>query len=65
VAKLFSRESEVTWMKLGKKDVRAKAKEEVNRILSQSKMLPVIEKSLCEEVRKIVKKAEEEVLKKT
>jgi len=43
----------------------AKAKEEVNRILSQSKMLPVIEKSLCEEVRKIVKKAEEEVLKKT
>ncbi|MEM4474122.1 MAG: trimethylamine methyltransferase family protein [Candidatus Bathyarchaeia archaeon] len=61
VSRLFSRESEVKWMKMGKKDVRIKAREEVNKILSQ----PVtIDKSLSEEIKKIVKKAEEEVLKK-
>ncbi|MEM1515461.1 MAG: trimethylamine methyltransferase family protein [Candidatus Bathyarchaeia archaeon] len=61
VSRLFSRESEVKWMKMGRKDVRTKAREEVNKILSQ----PVtIDKSLSEEIKKIVRKAEEEVLKK-
>jgi trimethylamine--corrinoid protein Co-methyltransferase len=61
MSKLFSRESEVKWLKLGKKDVRAKAREEVDKILSQS---TIIDKSLSEEIKKIVKRAEEEVLKK-
>jgi trimethylamine--corrinoid protein Co-methyltransferase len=58
LADLFSKESEVTWAKMGKKDVRAKAKERVNKILSQP---PVEDKALNERLREIVKKAEQEI----
>lgn len=58
LADLFSKESEVTWAKMGKKDLRAKAKERVNKILSQP---PVEDKALNEKLREIVKKAEQEI----
>ncbi len=61
ISELFSRESEVKWIKLGKKDVRIKAREKVNKILSEPTV--ALDKTLSEEINKIVKKAEEEVLK--
>jgi len=60
LADLFSRESEAKWVKLGKKDVRTKAKEKVNKILSQ----PTIEdKELNKKLREIVQKSSKNKLK--
>lgn len=55
VAELFSRESEVKWAKLGKKDVRTKAKERVEEILSKHK---IEDKAINEKLKEIIKKAE-------
>jgi trimethylamine--corrinoid protein Co-methyltransferase len=56
---LFSRESEVKWAKVGKRDSRTKAKERVHQILSQ----PIIEdRDLNERLGEIVKRAEREVV---
>ena len=55
---LFSRESEVKWAKLGRKDVRAKARERVEEILSR----PLAEdKDLNKRLGEVVKKAEQEI----
>jgi len=59
LADLFSKESEVKWAKMGKKGLRAKARERVDEILSQ----PAVEdKALNEKLREIVKKAEQEII---
>jgi len=55
----FSRESEVKWAKLGRKDVRAKAKERVVKILSQP---PIEDRALNEKLGEIVRNAEREAL---
>lgn len=55
----FSRESEVKWAKLGRKDVRAKAKERVVQILSQP---PIEDRALNEKLGEIVRNAEREAL---
>lgn len=57
---LFSRESEVKWAKLGRKDVRAKARERVEEILSR----PLAEdKDLNKRLGEVVKKTEQEILR--
>jgi len=56
---VFSRESEVKWAKLGRKDVRDKAKERVARILSQP---PIEDKALNAKLREIVRNAEREAV---
>jgi len=56
---VFSRESEVKWAKLGRKDVRAKAKERVAQILSQP---PIVDKALNARLDEIVRSAEGEAL---
>lgn len=58
LAELFSKESEVKWAKLGKQDVRAKAKEKVAEILPEH---IVKNKALTEKLKEIVKKAEQEI----
>jgi len=56
---VFSRESEVKWAKLGRKEVRAKAKERVAQILSQ----PQIEdRDLNDKLEEIVRDAGREAL---
>ena len=60
LADLFSKESEVKWAKLGKKDVRCKAKERVDEILSRHE---IEDKVLNEKLREIVKQAEKEMLR--
>ena len=57
LAELFSKESEVKWAKLGKRDVRTKAKEKVAEILSKHK---VEDKALNKKLEEIVRKAEQE-----
>jgi len=61
LAELFSKESEVKWAKLGKQDVRAKAREKVAEILSKH---IVKDKTLNEKLKEIVKKAEQEIKQK-
>lgn len=58
IADLFSRESEVKWAKLGKKDVRTKAKEKVDEVLSKRNRE---EKELKENLAEIVKRAQLEI----
>jgi len=60
LADLFSKESEVKWAKLGKKDVRCKAKERVDEILLRNE---IEDKALNERLREIVKQAEKEILR--
>ena len=58
LSEIFSRESEVKWAKLGKKDVRVKAKEKVEDILSKHK---IDDKEINQKLKEIVDKAEQEI----
>jgi len=58
LSEIFSRENEVKWTKLGKKDARQKAKEKVEDILSEHKVEDI---ELNKKLKDIVKKAEQEI----
>ena len=58
LSEIFSRENEVKWTKLGKKDAKQKAKEKVENILSEHKVEDI---ELNQKLKDIVKKAEQEI----
>jgi trimethylamine--corrinoid protein Co-methyltransferase len=59
---LFDKESEVTWIKAGKKDIRDVARQKVKTILKEHFPEP-LSKDIQEKLRQIVKNAEKQIIR--